>query len=525
MSADVIAAQTPAPRQTFAVQPNGVYGNPRSNMPGPQIPQFEEENGHIMPGQVNDALRKGNDSTANGTDPDGMLDYYKPDGRNGNKPVQPQNKDRRKKATAVWTEAEKDESNWIHRDKLKEIEIREMEQLGYKVGRTSRSNSTSQSATRNRSRKGSEATNNSHSGDDRQDHRPAVSPIPAEEEDVGDEPPQWDLRTPDEIAAEREREMWATPPPRQNHVIRPSTSRIPVAKISPAPVPSNFVERDAPLPRSRKGSANWTGEPISVRGARVRSGSTSSAILLDEPKISGELLRTPNSNTFSNATSPVTGSPPKSKTPGKPTPTSGARKTSAQRSASQSKPRVTSATSPTKRPGTSGGSISRPTTSHRPEGEAPWIATMYKPDPRLPPDQQIIPTHAKRMQQEQWENEGRVGSMYDRDFRLLNTEEFKDKRLSQINPLDLEKQQDDGQWPLPSPTKLSPDQTDDKAKSPTTEQGGYKLTPTIPQSPRTPSRSEPRQAPAIAPNPPKTTRMPEPQDDDKEKKGCCCIVM
>ena len=28
---------------------------------------------------------------------------------------------------------------------------------------------------------------------------------------------------------------------------------------------------------------------------------------------------------------------------------------------------------------------------------------MFKPDPRLPPDQQLLPTHAKKLQQEQWE--------------------------------------------------------------------------------------------------------------------------
>lgn len=34
---------------------------------------------------------------------------------------------------------------------------------------------------------------------------------------------------------------------------------------------------------------------------------------------------------------------------------------------------------------------------NRPEGEAPWIADMYKPDPMLPQDEQIVPTHAKRL--------------------------------------------------------------------------------------------------------------------------------
>src|ERR1700755_2777293 len=52
---------------------------------------------------------------------------------------------------------------------------------------------------------------------------------------------------------------------------------------------------------------------------------------------------------------------------------------------------------------------------------------MYKPDPRLPPDQQLLPTHAKRLAQEQWEKEGKVGTVYDREFRLLNTESFPEK--------------------------------------------------------------------------------------------------
>ena len=116
---------------------------------------------------------------------------------------------------------------------------------------------------------------------------------------------------------------------------------------------------------------------------------------------------------------------------------------------------------------------------------------MYKPDPRLPPDQQIIPTHAKRMQQEQWESEGRVGSMYDTDFRLLNTEEMGGQRLSQLDPIALERERESGQWPLSTPDKqASP--SDEKAdpvddKSSATEQPQFKLTPTIPQGPRVPS--------------------------------------
>jgi len=39
----------------------------------------------------------------------------------------------------------------------------------------------------------------------------------------------------------------------------------------------------------------------------------------------------------------------------------------------------------------------------RPEGDAPWLAEMYKPDPRLPQEEQIIPTHAKRLAREKEE--------------------------------------------------------------------------------------------------------------------------
>lgn len=155
---------------------------------------------------------------------------------------------------------------------------------------------------------------------------------------------------------------------------------------------------------------------------------------------------------------------------------------------------------------------------------------MYKPDPRLPPEEQIIPTHAKRMQQEQWETEGRTASMYDKDFKMLNTDEFKDKRNSTLQPIDIEQAKEDQQWPLPSPTKPPLEKVDTNVKSPTLEQGGYKLTPTIPQSPRIPSRASERHANASISTkaPLTTTRLPEPPvetEKEEKKKGCCCIVM
>jgi len=154
---------------------------------------------------------------------------------------------------------------------------------------------------------------------------------------------------------------------------------------------------------------------------------------------------------------------------------------------------------------------------------------MYKPDPMLPPDQQIIPTHAKRMQQEQWATEGRTASVYDKEFRALNTDDFnQNKRNSPVSPLEPEVAPSDAQWPLSSPDKLAPaNVADNTPKSPVSETGSYKLTPTIPQSPRIPS-PERRVAPVIDPLPVNTTRLPEPPPEtekEKEKKGCCCIVM
>jgi hypothetical protein len=526
MSDDVASAHPYPPRQPLAAQPNGASKPPRSDPWDSQARYYDDEYGHLASNPVQELSRTGSGEIgASGSDPDSALEYYKsPDGKIE---AVAKGKGAKKGAKkAGWTALEKDQNNWIHRDKLKEIEIREMEEAGFKVGRSSRSNSRTQGARRaSRDRTNSEATEPTTNGDDRVSNRRIISPIPMETEDeeASAGRPSWgDLRTPEEIAAERE--QYAA---RNNNVIRPSTSRIPIAKTSPLPVPHTFVERDQPLPRSRNGSGNWDTDALAMNGARVRSGSVSSHVLLDDPGAWDEPQQSPRKGNFSMPKSPTSGSSPKAKTPGKLAPTSGGRKASAQKAGA--KPRVPSATSPVKRPGTSGGSLSRPGTSHRPEGEAPWIATMYKPDPRLPPEEQIIPTHAKRMQQEQWETEGRVASMYDKDFNMLNTDDFKDKRASPVQPIDIRQAQEDQTWPLPSPTKPSTERIDTSIKSPTLEQGGYKLTPTIPQSPRVPSRNSERHlAPSISSKPPQTIRVPEPPvgtEKEPEKKGCCCIVM
>jgi hypothetical protein len=532
------ATSAHAPRQPHTSQASGFVRPVRSPTWDSQNqgyendrPQFSAERGlHRKPS---------GDMNAISNDPDSVLDYYKSQANNKRTTSAVKGKPKKKPTKGGpgdpnWQALEQDQDNWIHRDKLKEIETKELEAAGFRVGRTSGSNSRSQSATRRaRDRRGSEAAGAGQNGDERNGARRVVSPIPAEDEDAVEQDNDWNPTTFEELAAGGH----PTSPRTNNHSGRPSTSRIPLPKSSAIPVPTSLAERDAPLPRSRAGSGNWDGNAIATNGARVRSGSIASQFLLDEPE--GDRETTPpyghkRKVSGANASPPKSPmkSPMKAKTPGKPGPASGARKTSVKTPATKN--RQTSGTSPPKRPGTSGGSTSRPTTSHRPEGEAPWLATMYKPDPRLPPDQQIIPTHAKRMQQEQWENEGRVGSMYDKDFRLLNTDDPDGKRLSQIDPIELERQRENEAWPLASSEKettkqpskqLSLERIDTNPnKSQANEQGAYKLTPTIPHAPRVPS---PKLAPPIDPpaSQPKTTRLPEPVEEATEKKGCCCIVM
>lgn len=522
-------------QHSYSSQVNNGFAPP---VRSPTWDSHELGRSQLVPDRVNELhKKKSGEMIASNSDQDSVLEYYKTHTNSNNKrgPASIKGKPKKKSVKAGSTDPEYDEDHWIHRDKLKEIETRELEEAGFRVGRSSRSNSRrSQSTSRRaRDRTNSESTERTQNGDERPEPRKRVSTIPAGDEEAYDYDPH-----PASPTSPTDTVEFQPMSPKANHTVRPSTSRIPLPKTSGIPVPAAVAERDAPLPRSRSGSAHLNGDSLATMGARVRSGSVGSQVLLDDYEDGQE--RNPRQGGHRRNTSTGSMSPPKSpqkspvkgKAQGKTNPAS-SRKTSVQKK--QTKPRTTSGNSPpTKRPGTSGGGIAtRPTTGHRPEGEAPWIASMYKPDPRLPPDQQIIPTHAKRMQQEQWENEGRVGSMYDKDFRLLNDDDMTSKRLSQLanlDPIAIEKARQDETWPLPSPTKNESSSPLEKvdtntAKSPTMEQNAYKLTPTIPQGvDRAPS---PKMAPPIQPPQPKpeVTRVPEPKEETKEKKGLCCIVM
>jgi hypothetical protein len=137
---------------------------------------------------------------------------------------------------------------------------------------------------------------------------------------------------------------------------------------------------------------------------------------------------------------------------------------------------------------------------------------MYKPDPRLPPDQQLLPTVAKRLQQEQWEKEGKFGNVYDTSFRPLSDEGF---HVPPEPPAQPEEQQSEeehpSEWPLRAPK--SPALSSGRPGT----SGGYSTMPKI-------SGSAQGVGPLPSPKPP--IRMQEPLENEKQKEGgCCCVMM
>lgn len=450
---------------------------------------------------------------------------------------------------------DRDDSPWIHRDKLAQIEIQEMEEAGMHVRQPRRSDSIGQAAvapaahperssSRSVSRSGparpqSKGAHYEHNADEELDRRKRVSTIPAEDDDEEWHDRSFDhhidseLRTPDEVAAEH-----YSP---RHHAVRPSTSRIPISKASAPPVAYNVVERESPMPE--------TGEELNNAG-RARRGSPGSDVVMDDAHdfYQPPAASAPASDGTQMRSSPVdrtphSRSPPKSRPPNKDGPMSGARKTTtagASRAASA------------QRPPSSAGNKARPSTSHKVEGEAPWIATMYKPDPRLPPDQQLLPTHAKRMMQEQWEKEGKTGTAYDRDFRLINDTEIRQpspvsslepdskRRPNQPATLALSpggEQNKENRAP-PSPLKnsdpwpLSPlngDRRSDTGSPRPGTSGGYRITPTISAQPpvQRPPTSGGAAPPEVANTDKPVPRVPDldEKQEARPKKGCCCAMM
>ncbi|TVY16971.1 hypothetical protein LARI1_G006640 [Lachnellula arida] len=430
------------------------------------------DSGHLVPGRINALSRKDSNISETGSTPDSLLDLYGPN-RSGISSMD--YGERKGQVGETYDIHESERSRWIHRDKLARIESEELQAAGIVLPRN-RAASKSRPRDTSRDQQGN-GIRSEQGGQIRQ-----MVETPPVEEEPG-EVLNWDLRTPEEVAAE------------QNSYQDMSggmkgISKIPLLKTSPLPIPMEHLERDTPM--QRKGGALWNGEeePISYPKPRGRSQSIK--------PLEGTPTPTPSKRIVSEA------SPTK--------------KIAAPRKPSVSKSRTTSAPQRPKTRNGSGNGAQRPptrsgeTSAKRPEGDPPWLATMYKPDPRLPPDQQLLPTVAKRLQQEQWEKEGKFGNAYDTSFRPLNDEEFRQPEPP-TQTIAMEEQKPESlnpNWPLQGP------------KSPTLSTGrpgtagNYSTIPKITGTPQ-------GIGPLPSPKPP--IRTPEPPED-KKKGGCgCCVVM
>ncbi|KAI9833004.1 MAG: hypothetical protein M1819_003836 [Sarea resinae] len=485
------------PRPDLSQRRNNTFDSGHSSR------SVQGENGLLSPTSHKFSLgRKDSNLSGVGSEADSLLDLY--GARSG--PNSMDFGDRRSADGGEYLDADDPESsNWIHRDKLARIEIQELQQAGIHIRGDSRAGSRLHNRKeKHREHSASQQENEDLAQTNHEGGRQRIaSPVPADEESDG-EPMVFDVRTPEEIAAAADQESrsnWHLPVRQPGR--KASYSRIPLPRSSPMPIPLDYLERHTPLSRSRNNSGAYGSTiegPMGHHSARSRSRSVGSQVLLDdgeEPDLDMTNGDTPSA------------SPKKARTPGKATP--GGRKASANRNASGQKPRSRSAAASRElRGGSQEGN--RPGTSHaKPEGDPPWLASMYKPDPRLPPDQQLLPTHAKRLQQEQWEREGKPGSVYDRDFNTLN---IYDREHKPPTGEATDNPDEESAWPLRAAKSPTPN---GRPGTSGTEHGGYKTIPNVARQP--------------SPAPVTITRVPQPvqtQDSPpkKEPGGCgCCVVM
>ncbi|KAK4203072.1 hypothetical protein QBC40DRAFT_31800 [Triangularia verruculosa] len=424
----------------------------------------------------------------------------------GTGPEDSQRKGRRDGTPPIGQE---DNSKWIHRDKLARIESEELQAAGIFLPRQ-RDRARSKSQNRTRRDQSQDKLNGSGRSIGGTDHvsrsrkNSGATTVEPKTPDLNSIP-GWDLRRPEEIVEEGDGYWVSTGSGK-------GASKIPVAKVSPVPIPSEHLERDTLLARKRDGSPGE--DSILYSRTRARSGSNATSI--------GKL--TPSEGTSQSAGQPnkrADPSPKKPATTRKPKAANGA----AGRPKTRGGPSKDSTSGGT-RPSTRSAEREFSSSSKPMEGEPPWMISAYRPDPRLPPDQQLLPTVAKRLAQERMEREGKFGNVYDREFRPLTDEGFlKPPENSAAQEGDPKKEAQDeeqqGDWPL-RPEVKSPTPGGRASSYSTMPKISDKPTMSPLPSPRTPGPQQ-----QTHPQPTSTVKVPEPPEDPPQKKsGCgCCIVM
>ncbi len=406
-----------------------------------------------------------------------------------------------KRGTAELYGADPDDvsSKWIHRDKLARIENEELQAAGIILPK---------GRARSKPRRDlpidkANGFKKPGEGDSVIEQRSRKNSFAMSEPQTPDTAvPSWDLRLPEEVAAD------SNPYFVLNTGGGKGTSRLPVAKLSPVPIPVEHIERDTPKSRKRDSSPGAE-DSISYPKSRSRSDS----------------LKTSETAAFGATPQPrrsVTDASPKKNA-------AGARKTSAPAKSGSVSGRPKTRSGPSKDSTNSSSSgQTRPTTrsgerdlspgamSKQPEGEPPWMVSAYRPDPRLPPDQQLLPTVARRLQQEKWEREGKFGNIYDKEFRPLTDEGF-------LKPPESTEKTSGTETEITLPWPLKAD-----VRSPTPAQGrtgSYSTIPKIQEKPNVSPLPSPRGA-VLQADGPAVQRVPDFPDEAEQKKGCgCCIVM
>ncbi|ETN45469.1 uncharacterized protein HMPREF1541_09301 [Cyphellophora europaea CBS 101466] len=419
---------------------------------------------------------------------------------------------------------DEDPEGWIHRDKLAKIESEELQAAGIHLASARRGQSKNGRRDTSRGRR-SEESSHSATNERRDEKKPRLAEPVQEEGD--DERVNWDFRSAEEIAQDAAAGNLYSQP-----ALRKSGSRIPVMTSSPHPIPPERLDRETPLPRKRTMSNSMSpDDSLGVSRTRMRRGSTGS-----QDGLEGAITPTPKPGSHPGS-KPASPTKKDKATPG--ALASNSRKTTPSSIRKPSGPVKNGPLSPSgstsQRPGTRSGELDRPKTAvNRPEGDPPWLATMYKPDPRLPPDQQIIPTHARRQQQQMWADDGSVPKTYDRDFTPLavhQPEELaKGTSPTLASPVPESEKPQENSWPLRQMNSVRSTASGRPGTSGSTT-GGYSTmpkvqpSPVIQQSPRIGGMASPHLG--VAPSRLQVQRPPDDEKDDGTvKKGCgCCIVM
>lgn len=525
---------------------------------GPQIPSKAVPNVdpiYLSPYKPGGLRAAHSDLSRSGSEPDSLLELY---GRPRSQVESMDHRDQPDTKDLYYLDDEDPErSRWIHRDKLALIESQEMREAGIKIPPPGRSGSKSNDTRVNHRESSREPSrdryrNGLHSNDLDSEQAKSLTLHRQERED--ERPPngtqESDVKTTEETSPEPHLAVNSAPPYRQQG-LRVSSSRIPVPKSSASPLPQGNTERQAVFTRRRGTSGNWSGgdeDGTAYSKVRGRSHSVGSQVLLDD----GEPVNddTDQSVCITNHDSPSTSPTKRHVSKAGQSPSTNARKaTNALRNASDSQKSrspqtIASRSSPGQRPKSRSGLESRPATAiNRPEGEAPWLATMYKPDPRLPPEQQLLPTHAKRLQQER---EGGPGS---RDLGLgsglapehddaghlaVHTGDGLQRPPSSspeanVGKDEKERPSHEPAWPL----KGSPMKENGSPVGGVNDHGGYSTIPKMQSAPTPPVG--PTQSPKIGQRPLQPQSRQEKALEEKDKKGgegrkkergcACCVVM